>query len=336
MNPAVDTMILITGATGFLGHNLVPCLHRAGYPLRALVRPNSDVTFLQDLGVELVYAPDISDTDALTAACQGCDYLIHAAGLFRFWGDLPDFWRTNVGGTAAALEAASAAGIKRFIHISSIAVVGKTPSQGVITEQTICRPQEHYQRTKYEGEQLALSYHESGRLPVVVLRPGAFYGPWGRYAFNRLFFEEPLRGLRIKVDNGRYITFPVFVADVVQAIMLALDKGEPGQIYNICGHSMDHNTVNAIVSDLAGISHWRFNVPRQLVLSLAAAWTFLSRYTKREPFYPVNMEPYVFQDWHVSIEKAERELGFRPTPFAIGAKETLAWYGEQGILKRRV
>jgi nucleoside-diphosphate-sugar epimerase len=328
-------MILITGATGFLGHNLVPCLCEAGYPVRALVRPNSDVTFLQELGVDLAYTPDISDTDALIAACQGCDTVIHAAGLFRFWGDLPDFWRTNVGGTAAALEAANTANVKRFIHISTLAVVGKTPSQAVITEETACLPLEHYQRTKYEAEQLALHYHETQELPVVVLRPGAFYGPWGHYAFNRLFFEEPLKGWRIKVDNGRYITFPVFVADVAQATMLALNKGQPGQIYNICGQSLDHNSVNAIVSDLAGISHWRFNIPRQFVVALAAAWTFLSRFTGREPFYPINMEPYVFQDWHVSTEKAEQELGFCPTPFAIGAKATLDWYWAQGILKRK-
>ncbi len=328
-------MILITGATGFLGHNLVPRLRAAGYAVRALARPSSDTTFLQTLGVELAYTPDISDTDALIAACQGCDTVIHAAGLFRFWGDLPDFWRTNVGGTAAALEAASSNGVKRFIHISTLAVIGKTPSQAIITEETTCRPLEHYQRTKYEAEQLARHYHKTQGLPVLVLRPGAFYGPWGHYAFNRFFFEEPLRGWRIKVDNGRYITFPVFVADVAQAVMLALDKGEPGQIYNICGQSLDHNSVNAIVSDLAGISQWRFNIPRQLVVALAAAWTFLSRFTGREPFYPINMEPYVFQDWHVSTEKAERDLGFCPTPFAIGAKETLDWYWGQGILKRK-
>ena len=329
-------MILITGATGFLGHNLLPHLHQAGYPLRALVRPHSDTSFLQKLGVELAYTPDISDTDALIAACQGCDTVIHAAGLFRFWGDLPDFWRTNVGGTAAALEAASQANVSRFIHISTIAVVGKTPDQAIITEKTPCRPQEHYQRTKYEAEQLALAYHKAGRVPVVVLRPGGFYGPWGRYAFNRLFFEEPLRGWRIKVDNGRYITFPIFVADVVQGITLALHKGTPGEVYNICGRSLDHNKVNDIVSDLAGISRWRFNIPRQLVISLAAAWTFLSRFTGREPFYPINMEPYVFQDWHVSTEKAEKELGFIPTPFVAGAKETLDWYWQQGILKRNL
>lgn len=328
-------MILITGATGFLGHNLVPRLCQAGHPVRALVRPHSDTAFLRHCGVELAVTDDITDITAVTAAMQGCRQVIHAAGLFRFWGDLPTFWQTNVGGTAAVLQAAVDAGVERFIHISTIAVVGKTPQRGIITEKTPCHPQEHYQKTKLEGERLALAYHCEQGLPVIVLRPGAFYGPWGHYAFNRLFFEEPLKGWRIKVDGGRHITFPVFVPDVAQAILLALEKGRPGEIYNICGQSLDHNSVNAIVSDLAGIGHWRINVPTQAVLLLARAWTALSRFTHHEPFYPINMAPYVFQDWHVSYQKAETELGFVPTPFAVGARQTLQWYWEQGLLPRR-
>jgi dihydroflavonol-4-reductase len=327
-------MILITGATGFLGRNLLPRLRDAGYPVRALVRPHSDTAFLRQEGVELALAADISDTAAVADAMQGCSHVIHAAGLFRFWGDRASFWQTNVGGTAAVLQAAADAGIERFIHISTIAVVGRTPERGVITEKTPCRPQEHYQNSKLEAERLALTYHRERGLPVIVLRPGAFYGPWGRYAFNRLFFEEPLKGWRIKVDGGRHITFPVFVPDVAEAILLALQKGQPGEIYNICGQSLDHNSVNAIVSDLSRIGHWRMNVPTSAVLLLARAWTALSRFTRQEPFYPINMAPYVFQDWHVSYAKAEAELGFTPTPFAVGARHTLHWYWQQGLLRR--
>jgi dihydroflavonol-4-reductase len=328
-------MVLITGATGFLGHNLVPRLINTGHRVRALVRPQSDSTFLEQLGVELAYASDISDTLAVGQACQGCNQVVHAAGLFRFWGGQPSFWQTNVAGTAAVLAAAASAGAERFIHISTIAVIGKTPDTRPIDEETICRPQEPYQQTKFEAEQLALTYYRQRGLPVVILRPGAFYGPWGHYAFNRLFFEEPLHGWRIKVDNGRHITFPVFVPDVADAVVLALQKGRPGEIYNICGRSLDHNAVNAIVSDLAGISHWRLNIPTQAVLLLARLWTALSRYTRREPFYPSNMAPYVFQDWHVCTQKAEAELGFTPTPFAAGARATLEWYWQQGILQRK-
>lgn len=327
-------MVLITGATGFLGHNLVPQLIAAGHKVRALVRPTSEYHFLQALGVELAFTEDITDGYAALQAIHGCRYVIHAAGLFRFWGDAHLFWQTNVGGTTAVLNAALSEKIEKFIYISSIAVVGRTPSQTRIDEKTICRPQEPYQLSKLEAETRVLAYHNEG-LPTIVLRPGAFYGPWGRYAFNRLFFEEPLKGWRIKVDHGRNITFPVFVPDVAQGIMLALQKGRAGEIYNICGRSLTHNETNAIVSDLAGIHRWRINMPTWVVLALARNWTRLSQVTRREPFYPINMAPYVFQNWHVCIEKAEQELGFIPTPFAEGARQTLKWYKEHGILKLR-
>ena len=329
-------MILITGATGFLGHNLVPYLLRAGEAVRALVRPGSDVAFLKKLDVPLVYADDISDAAAVKAACRGCRQVIHAAGLFRFWGDPTDFQRVNVAGTTAVLDAAVAAGVERFIHISTIVVIGKTPAGGAaIDENSLCRPQEPYQQSKLAGEQRVLAYHQAHGLPAIILRPGAFYGPWGRYAFNRLFFEEPLRGWRIQVDGGQRITFPVFAPDVSQAVHLALRQGEPGQIYHICSQSLSHKEANAIVSDLAGIGRWRVNVPTWLVLSLARAWTAVSHITQREPYYPINMAPYVFQDWRVDITKAQKALGFTPTPFAVGAQKTLEWYWQEGILKRR-
>ncbi len=324
-------MLLISGATGFLGHNLVPRLVHAGYPVRALVRYGSETRFLQDLGVELAFVSDITEETAVAQAMQGCQYVIHAAGQFRFWGDLPGFWQTNVRGTLAMLNAASAAGVQRFVHISTLALVGKTPDS-IIDEAVPCLPLDPYQRTKLEAENLALAFHRYRDLPVIVLRPGWFYGPWGRYAFNRLNFEEPLRGWRIKVDGGRNVLCPVFVSDVAQAVQQALSRGRPGEIYNISGRSLSHNEINAIISDLAGIPRWRVPIPRFVVLNLARAWTAVSRYTGREPFYPINLAPYVFQNWRVSIAKAEAELGFVPTPFAEGAKETLEWYWQQGIL----
>ena len=328
-------MILITGATGFLGHHLVPALVQHGHRLRAVVRHSSDTQFLQKLGVELAYAEDITDTAVLEKACAGCEQIIHAAGLFRFWGQPEEFWQTNVEGTTAVLQAISQQPIKRFIYISTIAVVGKPPTNRPIDETTRCNPLEPYQRSKLEAEKRVLAAHQQDGLPAIVLRPGAFYGPWGRYAFNRLFFEEPLKGWRIKVDNGRHITFPVFVPDVVQGVELALRNGRFGEIYNICGQSLEHNRVNAIVNNLAGIGHWRVNFPTWMVLLLARTWTALSKFTGREPFYPINMAPYVFQDWHVSYQKAADELGFQPTPFAEGAKQTLEWYWQQGLLKKR-
>ena len=89
-------------------------------------------------------------------------------------------------------------------------------------------------------------------LPVIVLRPGAIYGPWSRYAFNRLFVEDPLRGLAFRVHGGRHITFPVFVRDVAWAAEAALTRGRPGQVYNICGPCMTHREVGEVLEHLIG------------------------------------------------------------------------------------
>lgn len=327
-------MIAISGATGFLGHHLVPHLVQMGYAVRALVRPHSDTRFLQALGVELAVVNDITAETAVAQAMQGCQFVIHAAGQFRFWGKRQEFFTTNVSGTQTMLHAARQSGIQRFIHISTIAVIGKTPDT-LFDETTPCHPLDDYQESKLAAEKLALTAYRQDGLPVIVLRPGWFYGPWGRYAFNRLNFEEPLRGWRIKVDGGRNVLCPVFVPDVAQAARLALTQGRPGELYHVSGPTLSHNEINAIISDLAGISRWRMPMPRFLVLNLARAWTAVSRYTGREPFYPINLAPYVFQNWRVSTAKAQTELGFVPTPFAQGAQETLEWYWAQGILRRK-
>lgn len=325
-------MIFLTGATGFLGCHLAQHLTAAGYALRTLVRPQSRTGFLQELGAELTVAADIQDREAVWEACRGCELVVHAAGHFRMWGNLCHFWETNVGGTDVVLRAALENGVRRVLLVSTVAVVGRTEPGRVVDEEHPCRPQDNYQRSKLEAERLALAYWRNCGLDVVIARPGALYGPWGRYAFNRLFFEDPLRGWRIMVDRGQRITFPAFAPDVARGIVLALEKGRGGEIYHLSGQLLSHRQANDAVSDAAGIRRRRLNAPSWPLLLLANVWTAASRYTGREPFYPRNLAHYVFQDWRVSSAKAEAELGFCATPFEEGARETVKWYREQGIL----
>ncbi len=324
-------MILVTGATGFLGRNLVPALLREGYRVRALVRRPGKAAWLEALGVEIVPGA-VEDAEAVARATEGCRYVIHAAGRFRFWGRQDLFERTNVLGAENIMAAALRAGVEKFIHISTVVVVGKPVPGQVVDENAPLDPQDPYQVSKRKGEQRALAYYREHGLPVVVLRPGAFYGPWGRYAFNRLFFDDPLKGNLVKIEGGRMNTFPVYIDDVAQGIMLGLSKGCPGEIYNICGDCLTHNEANNIISEEAGITTLRINVPGWMLIALAKAWTALSYVTNREPYYPINMRSYVFNDWVVSSEKARRELGFEPLPFREGVRRTLAWYREQGLL----
>lgn len=323
-------MILITGATGFLGRNVCEHMVSRGIPIRALVRRQSDYAFLEELGVELAWG-DVREKEGLVEAIQGCESVVHAAAKFRFWGEWEDFYTTNVIGTRNMLDAACQVGVRRFLYISTIAVVGHPMLGLVITEDYPCTPLDYYMRTKLEAESMALTYYRERKLPVIVMRPGALYGPWGRYALNRLFFEDFLRGLHVRVHRGKHVTFPVFVKDVAWAIEVCLEKGQLGEIYNVSGKSIPHREATAVISRLSGKRDWWVNAPEFLMVGLAKVWTSLSRFTKREPWYPINLYPYVFYDWPVSSEKVKRELGFHPTPFEEGARQTLEWYRTIGL-----
>jgi dihydroflavonol-4-reductase len=326
----IDKPVLVTGATGFLGHTLCPYLVNCGYRLRALVRPSSDWQYLRDQDVELAWG-DVRDAEAVRSAMAECGAVVHAAGKFRFWGQQQDFFSTNLEGTRNMLEAAHRIGVERFIYISTVAVIGAPRSDVVMDETYPPTPWDDYQRSKWAAERLTLRYHRAYGLPALVLRPGAFYGPGGHYAFNRLFFEDPMLGIPVQVHHGRHVIFPVFVRDVAQAVDLALQRGQAGEIYHISGPNITHREANEIIDRALGYHIHRFNVPAWAMLALARVWTAFSHFSRREPYYPINLALYVFYDWQVSCQKAQQELGFVPTPFEDGVRETVAWYHEAGI-----
>jgi dihydroflavonol-4-reductase len=318
-------LILVTGGSGFLGRHLVRLLAGYGYPVRVLARPSSDLKALEGLEYERA-AGDVTDAASVARAVRGCRYIIHAAGLFRFWGRHEDFDSINVEGTRNVAEAALAVRAERMVHISTVAVVGDPRPGAVITERTPCRPADPYQHSKLAAEHYLLSRATASGLPVVILRPGAYYGPGGRYGFNRLFIEEPLRGWRVKVEGGRRLTFPAFVPDVAAATHAALGRGRVGEIYNVSDRSISHNELNAIVSRLLGIPAWRVPVPRRPMIAMAAVMEGVAKLSGSEPFYPLNLRHYVFNDWNVNSDKARAELDFRPTPIEEGLRRTVAWY----------
>lgn len=329
-------MILVTGGTGFLGRNMLPILLEAGYGVRVVTRTPQAYPWLKKLDVDIIQA-DIADKEAMYQAAKGAQYIIHAAALFKFFGKTKDFDETNIRGTHNMLEAAAAAGVEKMVHVSTIAVAGQpsNPNQ-IIDEHYPPQPVDDYQRTKLAGEHIVLQHIASNDVPVVIMRGAGFYGPYGRYAFNRLFFEDPLlKKIFVGVDGGRHITFPVYIKDMARGILLGLEKGTPGEIYNLCSQSMPQYQVENLISEIAGIPKFRFRPPGFVMMQVARFLTVLSNLTGREMLYVTNLAPYVFGEWNVSIQKAKDELGFAPTPFEQGVRETLQWYVESGLWKPR-
>ncbi|NWF68178.1 MAG: NAD-dependent epimerase/dehydratase family protein [Chloroflexi bacterium] len=318
--------VFLTGGTGFLGRHLIPRLCRAGYTIRLLTRQPEHYSWLARYPRIEIVRGDLRADRIIHQAVQGCRFVIHAGGFFRFWGKPEDFQSTNIHGTENVLRAALDAKVERLVHISTVAVIGQPDPVQVMDETYPPNPVEPYQQSKLQAEQLALRYFHEHKLPVVVLRPGAYYGPMGEYAFNRLFFTDPMRGLIMQLNRGRYIIFPAFIADVAESVMLALARGRVGEIYNICGDSITHKEGFDIVCHEAGLFSFRPPVPDWLGIMTARVMEAIARLTQREPFWPLNLRSYVYNYWRVSNEKARRELGFVPTDFRSGARQTIAWY----------
>ncbi len=269
---------------------------------------------------------DILDAERVAEAVAGCDYVVHAAGRFRFWGSRQDFEQTNVVGTENVLRAAAKSGISRLIYVSTVAVIGSPDPKRVVDEQHPARPADNYQRSKLHAEQAVLRAVENDAVPAVILRPGAFYGPLGTYAFNRLFFRDPLRGIIMQVNGGRYVTFPVYIGDVPQAILSAFEQGRAGEIYNVSGESLTHRQAFDIICAEGRIGYPRLRIPGWLGIAVSQGMSAVARLTGREPFWPITLRSYVYNYWNVSSDKARRELDFVPTDFREGARRTLAWY----------
>ncbi|MBZ0298219.1 MAG: NAD-dependent epimerase/dehydratase family protein [Anaerolineae bacterium] len=320
-------MIFVTGGTGFLGRHLVPALCHAGYPLRVLTRCPERHPWLRRYPCVEVIHGDLTAPETYASALIGCQSVVHAGGVFRMWGDESTFLDNNVLGTALLLSALKDLPIERLIYISTIAVLGQPDPDKVVDETYPPRPMDPYQRSKWIAEQMVLREWRETGLPVVVLRPGAYYGPLGTYAFNRLFFKDPMRGLIMQVDGGSHIIFPAYVGDAARGILLALACGRAGEVYNICGEWISHRRAFDIICEEAAIRWPRVPMPGWMDLPLAQLLEMIYGAVGVEPFWPMHMlRSYVHHNWRISNEKARRELGFVPVDFRDGARRTIAWY----------
>ncbi len=318
-------LIFVTGGTGFLGRHLIPALCRAGHSLRVLTRTPTRYPWLTQYPNLEVISGDLRTGEGL-ATVQDCDVVVHAAGLFSMWEQAGDFQAANVRGTENLLQAARQAGIRRFIYVSTVAVIGNPQPGALIDEQHPPRPADAYQASKLLAEQHVTQFCAENDIESIILRPGAFYGPLGEYAFNRLFFTDPLRGILMQMDGGHYIIFPAYIGDVAQSILLALVRGRSGETYHICGECLSHREIFDIVCEEAGL-HWpRLTLPGLVGVNFSRLLNWIASFTGREPFWPLGLRSYVFNDWRVSSAKAERELGFVATDFRDGARRTLNWY----------
>jgi nucleoside-diphosphate-sugar epimerase len=309
---------LVTGAAGFLGSRVATALLRCGVPVVAVVRDRGGVSRVIEQHAEVVTA-DIRDPDAMEALLEDVAVVFHCAAITTNHARWALHYETNVRGTQSVLRAARAAGVKRAVHMSSVAVYGMDPppSGNAIAESVPYAqpgPWDHYIRSKAEADHWALEYAEQSGLAVTVLRAGVLYGPGApRSVAKELVRVGPLS---LTLGAGRNRHPYTFVENAVDAMLLAaLSEHERGQAFNVVDDpQLSVRDVVAAKSAINGDRPFAVPVPSPLLRSAAAVlqWRAARAGTDRPP----RLSDYVVRaattDICYDTTKVREQLGWRP------------------------
>ncbi|MCZ6535127.1 MAG: NAD-dependent epimerase/dehydratase family protein [Chloroflexi bacterium] len=323
--------VLVTGATGFIGGNLVRALKARGYDVRALVRDQSSTLTLENTGVEVVPG-DVRDRESVARALEGCQAVFHCAALYTFWSLKPqEVYQVNVKGTKTVFEEALKSGVKGAVYTSTVSTIG-IPKKGVGTEEMEPSPRDligHYKRSKYQGEKEALRAASKG-MPEVVVNPTAPVGPWD-------VKPTPTGGIVLDFLRGRIPAYVntgmnmVDVEDVATGHILALEKGQPGQRYILGNRNMTLKELLRTLESITGKKGPRLRVPINLVVALGIIDQLIEgKLLRRRPRIPLEGMRVARKPMYVSSAKAVRELGLPQSPVEGALEKAVRWFRDNG------
>jgi nucleoside-diphosphate-sugar epimerase len=223
--------ILITGIDEFIGLRTAELAIARGMKVRGLQSSSDKIKNAQQSGAKVIIG-NITDPACAEIACQGVDIVLHAAELAKEAGALEDFRKVNVAGTINMAQAAKKAGVKTFIHLSSVLVYGFNYSDRITEDGPLKSENNPYCQTKIEAEEALLQLNYPPDFGITIIRSGDVYGPG-----SIPWIVRPLHLMRQKLfayanDNQAVINH-VYIDNLIEAIFLAIEKETYGEIFNI-------------------------------------------------------------------------------------------------------
>lgn len=320
-------MILLTGATGYLGSQIAREMIARKMPLRVLVRDPARLPLEADAASCEVAVGDITDLSALRTALKGVECLIHTAALVKMWARNPrEFWRINVAGFQNLLQTAVNSGVQRIIYTSSFIALG--PSDYASGDESLIHRgpySNEYEQTKAEA--LAWLRTQGGKYPVVTLLPGVIYGPGPKTEGNLvgIMVDQYLAGkLPGLLGDGNQRWSFAYNADVVAAHLAAVEKGKPGEQYILAGDNRSLNDFFRTLATISGVRRpvrhlpfWAGKIAGSIEVARASLYGHTPRLT------PGVVEVFK-HDWVYSSAKAQRDLGYHVTRLEEGLEKTLS------------
>ncbi len=327
--------VLVTGANGLVGANLVRELIKDGQHVRALVRPSSDTRSLEGLDIEYAYG-DVLQADTLNEACAGCEMVYHTAAVFTYWGDQAKLEHLAVEGTRNIIDAAHHAGIHRLVMTSSSVVFGSSSRPLVRNEQNQLDDQEsaQYILTKDAQERSAFDYADRLGIELVAVCPTVSVGPHG-------YRLGPSNGAIVSYINDQArTTFPggcniVSVRDVARGHIIAGNQGAAGERYCLGSENLEWREIHNIIAELSGLPkpYWQAN--HTVSYLAASAYELGARLKRKEPLTTRTQARMVGRYYWYEHNKIAA-LGYQPRPARTALAEAIAWLSGSEHISRQL
>ncbi len=309
-------VLAITGIGGFIGRRLAERALERGMRVRGIDQSPGAARGLEGA---TVVTGDVCDPEATRAACTGADVVVHTAAVVREDGPRALYDRVNVGGTATTVAAARAAGVRRFVQISSVMVYGFRYPENVGEDGPLRGEGNPYCETKIESEKVARQAHDPGRFDVTVIRPGDVYGP-GSVPWVVRPFQMLRAGLFVLPSGGRGKVNHVHVDNLIDGLFAALQR-DACDVYTVTD-GLAARCVDFFhpIAEAAGRRRIR-TVPASILRPAFAAVNAGATLLGRESPAAPSAIDYLMRPHAYSIEKARRDLGYVP---AVGLSEGMA------------
>ncbi len=320
--------ILVTGGNGFIGSHICKRLADEGNEVNVLVRETSDLSLIKNIDLKFHYG-DITQPKTLIEPLKNIDKVIHVAGLAADWGPYYLFEKINFFGTQNVAMAADKAGVKRFVHISTVAFHG-FGKQNMTEDSPPAKKLIPYAKTKYLAEKWLWNFDKETNMEISTVRPGNVFGI-NDHTFISKYIDALLKGKFAEINHGKSKTCPVYVDNLVNIIMLALNETKAaGNAYLATdGLDITWHEFNTALANALNIPLPRTSIPYPVAMTAASIYYKAHQllHIKSEPFltpYRVNNGG---KDYHFSIEKLKKHFNYSPeTNLKNALNKTVKWY----------
>jgi farnesol dehydrogenase len=320
--------VLVTGATGFVGKQLALRLAGSGHKVHAMYRSEANINELEHPNIRL-FKGTLTDLASIDNAMKGCDQVYHLAAFAAVWTRKPEeIYEQNVQGTTNILESALKHGVKKVVHTSTAGVFGPSGEKPNSEDNPIAETHfVHYDRSKARAEETINTYVRDG-MDVIIVNPTRVYGPGKLGDSNGVtrMIRDYIKGKwHIIPGSGQSVGNYVYIDDVVEGHILAMEKGRTGERYLLGASDLSFNEFFNILKEVTGSHYFLIKVPLFIGISIAAIMLTIAKLTGRMPLITPGLLKRYSHHWAVSSEKARSELGYDPVDFREGLRRTVEW-----------